>query len=138
VRRPQPDELLDEPREARVDLAASRLVQLGVAADLEGVGLRRVEVVDQQRDLPVLLDVAPLLAGGEVDAADVDGVLLRVVAVRQRDHVGPAVGPDGGQPGQRDASHVLDLGVGEHAHGLIQSELTRVQGVYGTLRASVR
>ncbi len=73
------EELGDECREPAVDLLPAGRVQFRLAADLDGPGLAGCGgVVDQHGDLWVALRVPPFLAGGEIDAADVDGVLLLV------------------------------------------------------------
>jgi hypothetical protein len=69
------------------------------------------------------LDVAELLALGEVVPADVDAVGIGVVAEGDGNNVGHAVLADRGQPPEPLAPEVLDLGVAERAHGVLLSGL---------------
>src|SRR5437867_10446779 len=115
-----PEELGREVGEPRVDLASAGLVELRLAPDLERASLAVLAgsegVVEEERDLRVLLGVPPLLSLAERDAADVDRVQLLVEPERHGYDVRMAVRTDGRDPRQRLALQVLDLFFGEDAH----------------------
>src|SRR6266511_5037041 len=115
--RPDPNDLVVEPLH---DGLATGVERGRLAAHLHGPGLPwREHVVDHQRRHARPLDVAELLALGELVPADVDGVGLGVVAEGDGDDMGHAVMADRGQPSEPLAPEVLDLGIAEHAHEVL-------------------
>ncbi len=74
------------------------------------------DIVDDQGDLGISLCVSELSGVGEVPSADVDGVEGLVVGPAERDHVGPAVRVDGGEPPEATLGQIGQLGLREHAH----------------------
>src|SRR5215211_2507551 len=110
----------DRVVEALHDDLAAGVEGARLAAHLDRTGLPWGEhVVDHQRRHACPLDVAELLALGEVVPADVDAVGVGVVAEGDGDDVGHAVLADRGQPAESLASEVLDLGIAEHAHAVL-------------------
>jgi hypothetical protein len=68
-------------------------VNFGVTSDLDASRaprLRGCQVINDESDMWVLLDVAKLLALGETVAANVDRVVIGVVAKTNRHYVRPA------------------------------------------------
>jgi DNA-binding transcriptional MerR regulator len=130
---PRPCELLDpvtddparvDPDDGPADLGGGvvRVGQrLGVAADLQAADPPRVDggdVIDNERDLGSLGDVAELAAVGHVPAADVDGSQLVVVPEPDRVVLHGAVAPDRREPAKPLPAQVLEIGLGEHRrHG---------------------
>src|SRR5215207_1201020 len=115
--RTDPDDRVVEPLH---DGLTSSVERARLPAHLDGTGLPgREHVVDHQRRHARPLDVAELLALGEVVPADVDGVGVGVVAEGNRDDMRHAVVADRGEPSEPLACEVLDFGIAEHAHGVL-------------------
>src|SRR4051812_35446979 len=73
----------------------------GSAADFDSAGLPWVQhVVDDHGGAAAAGDVAVLLGGLQAPAADVNAVVVAVVAPADGCDVWGAVGSDGGKPGQ--------------------------------------
>jgi hypothetical protein len=117
---------IDSPRfdpkhlvvETWVHRLPARVKHLGQTADFYAPWppwLNRCEVINDEGDLRVLVNVAPLFPFGEVMSADVDRVVLRVVAKRQRNDVRLIFRADGRQPAQALAVQVFDLVRGKYA-----------------------
>jgi hypothetical protein len=79
----------------------------------------RQHVIDHKGRYACPLDVAELLALGEVVPADVDRVGVGVVPEGDGNYMGYAVLPDRGQPPEPLAPEVVELGMAERAHGVL-------------------
>src|SRR6266508_3381694 len=117
--RRDPDDRVVEPL---VDGLAADVECDRLAAHLDCTGLPwREHIVDHKRRRARPLDVAELLALGEVVPADVDGIGVGVVAEGDGDDMRHAVVADRGEPSEPLAREVLDLGIPEHAHHVLLS-----------------
>lgn len=76
----------------------------------------RQDIIDRECDIRIALHVAELAGPGEVPAADIDRVQVRVVAPAQRDNVRQAGRIDGGEPAELAFGQVRQFRVGEYAH----------------------
>ena len=110
------------PPEPGADLFSTGAVKGGPTANLDSPRPPRIdrdEVVDHERDMRVVVQIAPLLRPVEAVTADGDRVAL-VVAVSHRHRVRLARSIDGRHPPETVAPQVGHLGGGEDAHGLGQ------------------
>src|SRR2546426_1198919 len=102
------------------DLGAAGVQDLGVAPDFDAPhtpGVHRGDVVDDEGDLGVSQDVTVLLALGEIVAADIDGVVLLVVAESRRHHVRHSVRTNGRETPEADTGcEVFTFVIAEDAH----------------------
>jgi hypothetical protein len=82
------DELRLEIGKPRIDQFATDKVRLGGASNLDRMGPGGRSVVHQERNVGILEHVPPLLGTAEVNAADIDRVLIGIEPIRQRNQMG--------------------------------------------------
>src|SRR5579859_2485914 len=73
-------------------------------------------VIDHQRDVRVALRVVKFPGPGEITAADIDGVQLRVVTPAERNDMRHPGAVDGREPAELALSQVGQFSVREYAH----------------------